>query len=339
MPPPPSLWWLSSQSLLHLPLLLSAPTKSWLLYFPEPALVLIAEILQAPALQKLVLLLLLALFQDLLSRLQLWAHHAATWRLLRSCRALKVRTSPATTTTWEKKNTERRFYFWNINSTLQTSDLTVVFRFWLFIYLQPASFFLLLLLLLLLHLSQILHPRLCIFSSTPHNWPVVKVRRQRENMGTNDSNSELHDYTNVFQWKDTSSSCSSCCWWPDHRLFWSSSYGLLFRYLSQSAFSYGPLKNKETHNCDMKQPNLKQVGKKERETTLEQMSDIHHFIIFLCRLKWSPSSPIRSRTAEDACSSNALASPLRLNLTAHRTWVRSQTHTLNISSLLSQRCA
>lgn len=40
----------------------------------------------------------------------------------------------------------------------------------------------------------------------------------------------------------------------------------------------------------------------------------HHFIILLCWLSPSPSSPMRSRTAEDACASKALPSPLKLRL-------------------------
>lgn len=46
----------------------------------------------------------------------------------------------------------------------------------------------------------------------------------------------------------------------------------------------------------------------------------HHFIMCLCWLSRSPSSPMRSRTAEEACCSKAVPSPLRLNLTSHRTW-------------------
>lgn len=40
----------------------------------------------------------------------------------------------------------------------------------------------------------------------------------------------------------------------------------------------------------------------------------YHLIKVLCWLSRSPSSPIRSRTAEEACCSKAVASPPRLNL-------------------------
>lgn len=41
--------------------------------------------------------------------------------------------------------------------------------------------------------------------------------------------------------------------------------------------------------------------------------------MFLCWLSRSPSSPIRSRMAEEACCSKTVPSPLRLNLTPRRT--------------------
>lgn len=54
----------------------------------------------------------------------------------------------------------------------------------------------------------------------------------------------------------------------------------------------------------------------------------HHFIMCLCWLSRSPSSPMRSRTAEEACCSKAVPSPLRLNLTSHRTWTTGYNATL-----------
>lgn len=60
--------------------------------------------------------------------------------------------------------------------------------------------------------------------------------------------------------------------------------------------------------------------KEEERDIFWVQSNFHHFIMFLCWLSRSPSSPMRSRTAEEACCSKAVPSPLRLNLAPHRTW-------------------
>lgn len=52
---------------------------------------------------------------------------------------------------------------------------------------------------------------------------------------------------------------------------------------------------------------------------LKIKSSFNHFMMFLCWLSRSPSSPMRSRTAEEACCSKTVPSPLRLKLTSHKT--------------------
>lgn len=103
----------SSESLLHLALFLTPPSKTWFLNIRDPLFVLGTEFLHASTLQELLLLLFLALLQDLLLSLQLRADRATAGRLLQSCRPLKVwalgvETSPttATTATWKTDDTE-----------------------------------------------------------------------------------------------------------------------------------------------------------------------------------------------------------------------------------------
>lgn len=59
--------------------------------------------------------------------------------------------------------------------------------------------------------------------------------------------------------------------------------------------------------------------KSEERNRLWVQSSCHHFIMFLCWLSLSPSSPMRSRTAEEAFCSKSVPPPLRLNLISART--------------------
>ena len=89
----------SSEFLPHLTLLLTAPSEAGLLHLSDPLFAL-PFILQASALQEVVLLVLLALLQDLLVRLQLRAHSAAAGRRLWPSPhgALEVRVTATTST-------------------------------------------------------------------------------------------------------------------------------------------------------------------------------------------------------------------------------------------------
>lgn len=102
--PPHLLSWiyirLSLHLLPHLAFLVSAAAEARLHDVVEALTVLTAHLLQAATLQELLLGLLLALLQDLLTAPQLRAH-----ALLGSCLRGPPRTAPASTTCWEQGST------------------------------------------------------------------------------------------------------------------------------------------------------------------------------------------------------------------------------------------
>lgn len=99
-----------------------------------------------------------------------------------------------------------------------------------------------------------------------------------------------------------------------------------------------PTNDTETLNCSMKWQNQKHKMTERGEKGLKSSSEclnFYHFIICLCWFSRSPSSPMMSRTAEEACCSKAVPSPPRLNLTPHRTPVtRLNTQMIHFKSYL-----
>lgn len=178
-------------------------------------------------------------------------------------------------------------------------------------------------------LLPFLHPipchQPCISSSTPRNWNVVKwfntstmqinIVRVRENRNSSNSK-QVHKEILLEGYKFFLFFLFLMTWPPSVLIFffWSSfPDSLTKRFLLRS------LLMTQRHWFIARNGKFEVQGLRKRRERFRMQSIFHHFIMFLCWLSRSPSSPMRSRTAEEACCSKAVPSPLRLNLTSHRT--------------------